>query len=225
MAAPLPVKDIPTLSDLYRNNLLRPSTAKNLPAPNQEHNDKICTIQGDITLLEADVIVNAANRRLAGGGGVDGAIQRAAGPGLLEECLTLGGCETGSAKITDAYNLPSKKVIHAVGPIYQDKHTSEPLLRAAYRTALNLAVEHGCKTIAFPAISTGVYGYPSHLAARAALSEIRTFVDEPTGLQLEKIILCNFVDNDVDAYDSALPLVFPPTEDDLSHTVPLEGKV
>ncbi|KIX97561.1 uncharacterized protein Z520_07014 [Fonsecaea multimorphosa CBS 102226] len=215
---PIPVEDIPTLSFLYNNDQLNPSVEEGLPSPNQDFNNKICVIQADITKLKVDAIVNAANRGLRGGSGVDGAIQRAAGPRLLQECATLGGCETGSAKITEAYNLPSRKVIHAVGPVFEDHETSEPLLRGAYRTALNLAVEHGCKSIAFPAISTGVYGYPSRDAARAAISEVRAFLGGPKGLQIEKVVFCNFVQKDVDAYARFLPLSFPPTPDDLSHT-------
>ncbi|KIW87220.1 uncharacterized protein Z519_12123 [Cladophialophora bantiana CBS 173.52] len=205
IANPLPITDVPTLSFLYRNNLLSPSFMEGIPVPDQAINNKICTIQADITTLSVDVIVTAANPALRGGGGVDGAVHRAAGPRLLQECAALGGCPTGSAKITDAYNLPCQKVIHAVGPIFRSESASEPLLRAAYHSALNLAVQHGLKTIAFPAISTGVYGYPSRAAARAAISEIYAFVKEPKGVQLDKIIFCNFTDSDVDAYSRYLP--------------------
>lgn len=199
------VKDIPSIASLYRSQDLRPASGEDLPTPNQQYNEKICTIQGDITKLQVDAIVNAANKGLRGGGGVDGAIQRAAGPALLKECATLGGCETGSAKITDAYKLPCKKVIHAVGPIFQDIKESEPLLRGCYRKSLSLAVEYDCKTIAFPAISTGVYGYPSDDAARAAVREVYAFLKKPEGQQLDKVIFCNFLDKDVDAYAKYLP--------------------
>ncbi|OCT46231.1 LRP16 family protein [Cladophialophora carrionii] len=233
------VAEIPTVSQLFRRGELKPSTEEDLPTPNQQLNNKVCTYKGDITTLECDAIVNAANRRLLGGGGVDGAIHRAAGPGLLRECRTVNGCETGSAKITDAYNLPCKKVIHAVGPVYKSIEESEPHLRSAYRTSLKLAVENDCKTIAFPAISTGVYGYPSKAAARAASREVYRFLTKPEGQKLDRVVFCNFLDKDVTAYAECLPyvplqapvrsstrctdfsgirLVFAPTEDDLSHT-------
>ncbi|KIW63112.1 hypothetical protein PV04_09988 [Phialophora macrospora] len=219
------VTQIPTLSQLYGRGELKPSNEEDLPSPNQQLNNKVCTYKGDITRLECDAIVNAANRRLLGGGGVDGAIHRAAGPELLRECRTLNGCETGSAKITSAYNLPCKKVIHAVGPIYESIKESEPYLRGAYRTSLQLAADNDCKTIAFPAISTGIYGYPSKAAARAASREVYTFLRKPEGQKLDKVIFCNFLDKDVDAYAECLPIVFPPTKDDLSHTDRPEGSL
>ena len=131
---------------------------------------RISVVEGDITRQNVDAIVNAANQSLLGGGGVDGAIHRAAGPDLVADCATLGGCETGSAKITKGYDLPAKHVIHAVGPRYRDGAHGEPdLLAGCYSTALQLAAENGCRTVAFPAISCGIYGYPMHDAARIAL--------------------------------------------------------
>lgn len=201
-------KDIPSISTLYRQKKLQASSSGDVPPPNQEFNNKVCTFQDDITKLQIDAIVNAANSSLRGGGGVDGAIQRAAGPQLLKECATLGGCDTGSAKITAAYKLPCNKVIHAVGPVFNSIERSEPLLRGCYRTSLDLAVENDCRTIAFPAISTGIYGYPSKAAAHAAVQEVFEFLKKPEGQKLDKIIFCNFLEKDVDAYAEYLPSVY-----------------
>ncbi len=147
-------------------------------------------VQDDITRQEVDAIVNAANSTLLGGGGVDGAIHRAAGPELLAECRMLGGCETGSAKITKGYQLPAKHVIHAVGPRYRDGQHGEPaLLAAAYQTCLAIASEHKLSSIAFPAISTGIYGYPMQAAARIAFRTIIDYLNEHPDIKQVRFVL------------------------------------
>ncbi|MCD6200868.1 MAG: O-acetyl-ADP-ribose deacetylase [Bacteroidales bacterium] len=148
-------------------------------------------IQGDITTLRVDAIVNAANSSLLGGGGVDGAIHRVAGPELLEECRTLNGCPTGEARITKGYRLPAKYVIHAVGPRWKGGDRGEPeLLASAYRRSLEVAAENNVRTIAFPNISTGIYGFPKEPAAEIAIREVRRFLKQHP--DIEKVIFVTF---------------------------------
>jgi len=168
---------------------------------------KIEIIRGDITKLEVDAIVNAANSSLLGGGGVDGAIHRAAGPELLAECRTLAGCATGEAKITAGYRLPARHVIHTVGPVWRDGRQGEPeLLRACYRNACRVAHQHGLTSIAFPAISTGVYGYPMRPACRIALEEVKSALAKYP--ELTKVIFVAFSPEAEQIYQEMMQEVF-----------------
>lgn len=158
---------------------------------------------GDITLLKVDAIVNAANKTLLGGGGVDGAIHRAAGPQLLEECKSLNGCKTGEAKITKGYELAAKYVIHTVGPVYfSNEPNKAELLANCYRNSLNLAVRYKLKTIAFPAISTGVYSYPIREASEIAIREVSRFLLRHA--EIKKVLFCCFDQQTLDIYKSLL---------------------
>jgi O-acetyl-ADP-ribose deacetylase (regulator of RNase III) len=207
MASYLTLSEIPTLTGLYQSSTLRPR-ANVFATPLQPLNDILSHIRYDITKLEVGCIVNAANKRLYGGGGVDGSIHRAAGPGLYRECLSLDGCDTGDAKMTDGHNLPAKKISHAVGPIYfeLDHDVAERHLRSCYRRSLELAVEHEQRSIAFSAISTGVYGYPSREAATAAIDEVGKFLRKGDNIsKFDRVIFCSFMPVDVKAYEETLP--------------------
>lgn len=165
--------------------------------------ERIELFEGDITMLQVDAVVNAGNRSLLGGGGVDGAIHRAAGPDLLAECRLLGGCKTGDAKITRGYTLPAQHVIHTVGPVWQGGgRGEEELLASCYRRCFALATKHHLETVAFPAISTGVYGFPKDKAARIAVAESRRALQGNP--ELEKIILVCFLRETKTAYTEAL---------------------
>ena len=199
--------DIPTLAQVYRNAGTRKSdtSTSHFPA-SAATNARVGLIRGDITKLRLDAIVNAANSSLLGGGGVDGAIHRAAGPDLLSECRQLGGCPAGEARITRGYRLPAKHVVHTVGPVFSHAHPqrSEGLLRSCYEESLKLADANDLKSIAFSGISTGVYGYPSRDAAQVACETVRKYLDTDTSA-LERVVFVTFEQKDVDAYDEMLP--------------------
>ncbi len=164
---------------------------------------KLKTVLGDITKIKADAIVNAANKTLLGGGGVDGAIHRAAGPQLLKECRTLNGCETGEAKITKGYNLPAKYVIHTVGPVWRGGNLGEDkLLMNCYINSLKLADENKIKSIAFPAISSGVYGFPLEPSATIAITTVADYLSKNSGI--EQVIFVEYSQYDYDVYNKLL---------------------
>ncbi|TAK35812.1 MAG: O-acetyl-ADP-ribose deacetylase [Chloroflexota bacterium] len=169
--------------------------------------DRITVVEGDITEQKVDAIVNAANTSLLGGGGVDGAIHRAAGPALLEECRTLNGCATGEAKMTSGYRLPARWVIHTVGPVWHGgKNQEDELLARCYRNSLALAVQSGVRTIAFPSISTGAFSFPQERATRIAVREVRRFLESNSSI--EQVI---FVCFGKQAYQTYLDMLGEPT--------------
>lgn len=205
------IGDIPVLSELYNNpesGLNRAvATMRRAPSFQPDHsiNKRIGYVYGDITALRLDAIVNAANRSLLGGGGVDGAIHRAAGSQLLKECRALKGCELGQAKITQGYNLPAKTVIHTVGPRYGTDPDPEKNLASCYHESLTLAVESGVRTLAFSAISTGVYQFPSDEAAEIACRTVRQFMEGPTGDKILRVVFVAFEEKDIRSYDKKIP--------------------
>ncbi|EGS21243.1 uncharacterized protein CTHT_0030920 [Thermochaetoides thermophila DSM 1495] len=226
----LPLEEIPTLTQQYEQRKFTPVSSpvtlpetpvqpklqagSTLPIPSKDINDRISVIRWDITKIQVDAIVNAANSSLRRGGGVCGAIHRAAGPELDRECARLNGCQTGLAKSTNAYSLPCRRVIHTVGPQYTTgeftpKQAAEKL-SSCYTKSLELAVQDGCRTIAFPTISTGIYGYPSDKAAPVALAAIRKFLEGPQGSGIDRVVLLMWDMKDINAYQDNIPLYFPP---------------
>ncbi|KAF8426909.1 MACRO domain-containing protein 1 [Tirmania nivea] len=213
------VEHVLTVKELYQDRVLAPpKEADTVTKPSQALNDKVGLIKANIANLKLDAIVNAANTSLLGGGGVDGVIHRAAGPELLDECKDLEGCETGNAKVTSAYRLPCKIIIHAVGPIAYRYPTEDrtSLLSSCYKRSLELLVEHQLKTIAFPCISTGIYGYPPSEAADVAASTVREFLESKSGMSIEMVAFVMFEPKDWNAYKDVIPKYFPPTESDLA---------
>jgi O-acetyl-ADP-ribose deacetylase (regulator of RNase III) len=174
---------------------------------------KIQLVRGDITTLPVDAIVNAANTSLLGGGGVDGAIHRAAGPKLLEECRTLGGCPTGEARLTKGYNLPARFIIHTVGPVWRGGRRQEStLLKSAYLSSLELAEAHHLKSLAFPNISTGIYGFPKNKAAQIALKTVKQFLNQHSCP--ETVIFCCFDEENYQIYQNLLSEGLLPEKED-----------
>jgi O-acetyl-ADP-ribose deacetylase (regulator of RNase III) len=182
-------------------------------APERRWTERLAVVEGDITRQSVDAIVNAANNSLLGGGGVDGAIHRAAGPALLEECRKLNGCATGEAKITQGYNLPARHVLHTVGPVWKGGgHGEGELLARCYRSCFTLAEQHGLRTLAFPSISTGAYGFPLERAARIALTEMKAHLERSA--TVEKVTVACFPTDVYECYLRALEELAKGTADE-----------
>ncbi|XP_060110699.1 ADP-ribose glycohydrolase MACROD1 isoform X3 [Heteronotia binoei] len=203
------LKQIPSWKEMAKSARVKPPEEAVYPKDNHL-NEKISLFRGDITKLEVDAIVNAANSSLLGGGGVDGCIHRAAGPLLKEECRTLNGCETSKAKISCGYRLPAKYIIHTVGPIAQGEPSAaqEAELSGCYKNSLKLAVENKLRTVVFPCISTGVFGYPNEAAAEVVLHTLHKWLEDNKE-KVDRIILCVFLEIDEMIYKEKLPRFFP----------------
>ncbi|XP_064143950.1 ADP-ribose glycohydrolase MACROD1 isoform X1 [Loxodonta africana] len=202
------LKKIPTWKEMAKGVAVKVEEPKY--KKDKQLNDKISLFRGDITKLEVDAIVNAANSSLLGGGGVDGCIHRAAGPLLTDECRTLQSCETGKAKITGGYRLPAKYVIHTVGPIAHGEPSASQAgeLRSCYLNSLDLVLEHRLRSVAFPCISTGVFGYPNEAAAEVVLTALREWLEQHKD-KVDRLVICVFLEKDEDIYRQRLPHYFP----------------
>ncbi|RSH84692.1 uncharacterized protein EHS24_006216 [Apiotrichum porosum] len=203
------VSDLPTIAQQYADRKLHDSKEPSKFKADAALAERVTIWRGDITKLNADMIVNAANKSLLGGGGVDGAIHRGAGPSLFAECLTLNGAETGETKVTSGYNLPAKRVAHTVGPIYSSSRVEQcaEQLHSCYRTSLELCAKHGGGSIGFSSISTGIYGYPIEDATRIALETTRRFLE--SNENVSRVIYVVFSERDEDVYDQLAPEYFP----------------
>ncbi|KAK1759199.1 hypothetical protein QBC47DRAFT_371268 [Echria macrotheca] len=221
--------EVPSIAQLYREGTLKaapdgtnpPATQigpKERPEPSDELNNVVALFMGDITTLGVGAAVNAANKRLRGGGGVDGAFHRAAGPELLKECEKHSGCPTGDVVMTLSFDMPCSKIIHTVGPVYHSypKDEAERLLASCYTKSLQLAAKTGLRSIAFPALSTGIFGYPNRDGAAVALSATRQFLTGEGKGTMDKVIFTVFLDKGKDekAYKELIPLFFPPVVQD-----------
>jgi O-acetyl-ADP-ribose deacetylase (regulator of RNase III) len=214
LAPVLALDAMPTLADLYARGKLSAPAASTAAAAQVAHrpdarlNARVSLVRHDITRIAADAVVNAANESLLGGGGVDGAIHRAAGARLLEACMALRGCATGDAKMTPGFGLPAKTVIHTVGPIYYrmaDKVRAAELLRGCYRRALEVGEQAGVKSIVFCPIATGIYGYPNEKAAEVAIGEVRRYFEEGRGRNFERVVFTNILAADYEPYVDVIP--------------------
>ncbi|XP_073904374.1 ADP-ribose glycohydrolase MACROD1 isoform X2 [Castor canadensis] len=202
------LKKIPTWKEMAKGVAVKVDEPKY--KKDKQLNEKISLLRSDITKLEVDAIINAANSSLLGGGGVDGCIHRAAGPLLTEECRTLQSCETGKAKITSGYRLPAKYVIHTVGPIAHGEPSAsqEAELRSCYLSSLDLLLEHRLRSAAFPCISTGVFGYPNEAAAEVVLAVLREWLEKHKD-KVDRLVICVFLEKDETIYREKLPYYFP----------------